>query len=64
MSCKDRARDNRFKEIMVRLPIDRYPELEAVSKSQGLKAGVYIRTEICKILNEIKQQHPDQPIVG
>ena len=55
MSCKDRPRDAKFKEIMVRFPIERYPELETLCNSQGLTAGVFIRTEICKMLNKIKK---------
>ena len=60
MSCIDRVRDAKFKEIMVRFPIERYPELEAVCNSQGLKAGVFIRTEICKMLNSIKHKSSDR----
>lgn len=60
MSCTDRARDAKFKEIMVRFPVDRYPELEELTRSIGLKTGPYIVSEICKILNELKRKQSDR----
>ncbi len=56
MSCTDRIRDKKFKEIMVRFPIDRYPELEELTGSISLKMGPYIVSEICKILNDLKKR--------
>ena len=56
MSCSDRARDKKFKEVMVRFPVDRYPELEELTRSISLKTGPYIVSEICKILNETKKK--------
>ncbi len=55
MSCTSRPRDAKFKEIMVRFPVERLPELEAICNSQSLKPGVFIRAEICKVLNKIKK---------
>lgn len=44
----------KFKEIMVRFPADRYPELEEQSKALGIRPTFFLKVEGMKALNALK----------
>lgn len=43
----------KFKEIMVRWPVDRLDELEAASKSLGIRPTFFLKVEGMKALNAL-----------
>ena len=55
---KTRKRDEKFRMVMVRVPLDRNAELEQAAKEIGLKPAPFVLVELMKVLNARKGSVP------
>jgi hypothetical protein len=58
---KTRQRDEKFRMVMVRVPLDRAGELETAAKEIGLKPAPFVLVELLKVLNTRKGNIPGDP---
>lgn len=55
---KTRKRDEKFRMVMVRVPLDRNAELVQAAKEIGLKLAPFVLVELMKVLNARKGSVP------